>query len=209
MFWKRVLLLGPHADDVEVSMGGTISKLVRSDCEIRVIVFSLSGLTKENGEAILKRECLASLATLGVQKKDVVFLDFKTRRFNESRQDILEILVKERHDFNPDCVFVPSFYDIHQDHKVVCWEGIRAFKHSTILGYEELWNKFFSKTNFFVKLEEIDIIRKIEAMNKYKSQIEIGRSYFSEDYIKSLARVQGQRIGCKYAEGFDALRVIF
>ena len=39
-----------------------------------------------------------------------------------------------------DLVVLPNSTDVHQDHQVINREGIRAFKHSSILGYELVWN---------------------------------------------------------------------
>ena len=35
---------------------------------------------------------------------------------------------------------MPTLKDIHQDHETISKEGLRAFKNTTILGYELIWN---------------------------------------------------------------------
>ncbi len=54
---------------------------------------------------------------------------------------------------------MPSLHDIHQDHATIAQEGLRAFKNSTILGYELIWNNLTFNTTSFVKLEKNHIER--------------------------------------------------
>ena len=43
---------------------------------------------------------------------------------------------------------IPSESDVHQDHQTIYNESIRAFKFSSILGYEMPWNNRFFKKKF-------------------------------------------------------------
>ena len=47
-----------------------------------------------------------------------------------------------RAEWQPDVVFQPPHHDVHQDHQTIAQEGLRAFKRTTILGYEIPWNNF-------------------------------------------------------------------
>ena len=68
--------------------------------------------------------------------------DFDVRTFPDRRQEILELLIALWNDWQPDVVFQPSLHDVHQDHQTIAAEGLRAFKRTTILGYEIPWNNF-------------------------------------------------------------------
>jgi hypothetical protein len=85
-------------------------------------------------------------------------------------------------------------------------EGLRAFKNSTILGYELIWNNLSFNTECFFKLEERHINNKITALMEYKSQAH--RDYVSPEFVKSLAKARGVQIGCKWAECFEVIRLI-
>ena len=64
-------------------------------------------------------------------------LNFKVRKFNEKRQDILEYLVKTKNTFDPDLVVGTSINDTHQDHKVIADEMVRCFRNSAkVISYE-------------------------------------------------------------------------
>ena len=106
----------------------------------------------------------------------------------------------------PDLVFMPSSSDIHQDHHTVYEEGLRAFKQTSILGYELPGNNLTFSTTAFIYLKEKHIVKKVAAFKKYKSQIH--RPYANEEFIRSLARTRGVQIGARYAEAFEAVRWI-
>jgi hypothetical protein len=84
---------------------------------------------------------------------------------------------------------------------------IRAYKTSaSILCYELPWNHINFSTHFFVELEKVDIERKVKMLTFYKSQLEIERHYFTEDFVKGIAYTRGTQINTKYAEAFEVIR---
>jgi len=99
---------------------------------------------------------------------------------------------------------MPSLNDIHQDHSTIANEGLRAFKNTTILGYELIWNNLTFSTTSFIKLDEEHLSKKVYALDAYKSQK--GRDYMSKDFIFSLAKTRGVQIGVNYAECFEVVR---
>ena len=113
------------------------------------------------------------------------------------------VLSKE---INPDVVFLPSSTDTHQDHQVIHNEGLRAFKKSSVLGYEMPWNNTVFTSNTFIKLKKQNIEKKLEALKAYKSQE--GRTYLNREFIMGLAKVRGVQAATDYAEAFEAIRII-
>ena len=109
-----------------------------------------------------------------------------------------------RKNIEPDLVFMPSLNDVHQDHATIAQEGLRAFKGSTILGYELIWNNLTFNTTSFVNLDEKHIQKKCDALKEYKSQGQ--KDYMSKDFIFSLARTRGIQIGTQFAESFEVVR---
>ena len=106
----------------------------------------------------------------------------------------------------PDLVLLPSLHDIHQDHATIAQEGVRAFKGTTILGYELIWNNLISDNTSFVELEDHHVDKKVKACSMYLSQG--GKDYMSKDFIYALARTRGVQIGFNYAECFQVVRWI-
>ncbi len=204
--FKKILVLVPHTDDAELGCGATIAKIIEKGREVFMMVFSMAlpvlGNSHSAGE--VKREAQNAASILGLKKENLFFFNYQARTFNESRQNILDDMVKIRNSVIPELVFLPSLDDFHQDHAVISREGLRAFKHASILGYEEPWNALESKVNFFIRIEENHLQKKIMALGQYKSQT--GRKFFEEKRIKSLATVRGLQANTDYAEAFETVR---
>lgn len=205
--FNNFIILAPHTDDGEFGCGGTISRLLENGAEGHYISFSICEESVCDGypKDILQSELVSATQILGFKKENVHSLRYPVRKFNFHRQEILEEMVRYRKEIKPDLVFIPSLNDIHQDHKVIAEESIRAFKNSTILSYELLWNMISFDHTCFFELEEWHLNTKIRAIGAYSSQSH--RSYSSIDFIKSQAIVRGVQAGCQLAEVFEVVRI--
>ena len=203
----RVVVLCPHTDD-EFGCGGTIYRLARFGANIKYIALSRCEESVPAGfpQDILETECRNCLESLGVKSSQVEVWNFPVRHFPEHRQAILERLYKINKEFKPQLVILPTTSDQHQDHATVCAEGMRAFKHATLLGYELPQNNISFENSAFIELEEAEIDRKIESLASYKSQT--FRPYAAPEYIKGLARVRGVQCNAQFAEAFEAIRFV-
>ncbi|HEY3105772.1 MAG TPA: PIG-L family deacetylase, partial [Gaiellaceae bacterium] len=153
---NRALVLAPHTDDGEFGCGGTMARLVEGGAEVRYVAFSIATKSLPEGfpPDTLAREVREATAEIGLPDEQLILHDFEVRTFPERRQEILEILISLWEDWQPDIVFMPSLHDVHQDHQVVAAEGLRAFKRTTVLGYEIPWNNFNFDYQAFVALEQ-------------------------------------------------------
>jgi LmbE family N-acetylglucosaminyl deacetylase len=205
--FNNILVLAPHTDDGELGLGGTISKLVSEGKEVTYVAFSTAEESVPEGfpNDILKTEVKKATGVLGVKPENLLIYSYQVRKLNYVRQEILEELIKIRQANHFNLVFIPSLHDIHQDHTTIAQEGLRAFKNTTILGYELIWNNLTFNTQCFVKLERDNIETKIRALKEYHSQGK--RDYLSDDFIRSLARTRGVQVGCEYAESFEVIRL--
>jgi LmbE family N-acetylglucosaminyl deacetylase len=206
--WKRVLVLAPHTDDGEFGCGGTMARLVEAGVEVRYVAFSIATKSLPPGfpPDTLAREVREATSEIGIPEEQLTVHDFEVRTFPERRQDILELLIDLWEETKPDAVFQPSLQDIHQDHQVIAAEGMRAFKRTTILGYEIPWNNFTFDYDCYVSLEPRHVERKVAALEKYASQQH--RKYADAEYIWNLARTNGINVGREYAEVFTVYRVV-
>lgn len=204
---KRVLVLGPHPDDAEFGCGGTIARYLEAGAEVRTHVFSLceESLPGNLKADDIRGELFESCKVLGIAKDKVTIGNYRVRRFNESRQDILEEIIKERDGFQPEIVFVPASTDIHQDHQVIAREGLRAYKHANVFGYELPWNTVSFDTSAILEINAQHLDRKISALKAYQSQS--FRPYFQDSFVRSLARVRGTQAAKEFAEAFEAIRI--
>ncbi len=206
--WQRVLVLAPHTDDGEFGCGGTMARLADAGAEVRYVAFSIATKSLPEGfpPDTLAREVREATVLLGIPPEQLTVHDFEVRTFPDRRQDILELLIELWEDWQPEAVLMPSLHDIHQDHQVVAAEGLRAFKRTTILGYEIPWNNFNFEYQAYFELERSHLERKVGALACYASQQH--RKYADPEYIWNLARTHGINVGREFAEVFTVYRVL-
>jgi LmbE family N-acetylglucosaminyl deacetylase len=203
---QRILVLGPHTDDGEWGAGASLARWLRQGHQVWYAAFSAAEESVLTGFSpdVLRTEILDSASELGIPLENLRVLRHKVRYFPRDRQEVLEEMIRLRREIEPSLVLLPSSYDTHQDHKVVNEEGFRAFKRSSILGYEIPWNNRRIDLTYFQEIDEEDIACKIRAIAAYKSQV--FRNPRFEEFIRSLAVQRGFQVGCRYAEAYEVIR---
>lgn len=204
--FKRPLILSPHADDCEIGCGGTVARFMPFKNFVCAVFCTKAVIVPQDlhPDCWIEEQQEASII-LGTELH-LFNYPYKMRNLPEVRQNILEEIVELKRIYNPDLVFLPSTFDIHQDHKIICEEGIRAFKKSaTILGYEMPWNQIgLHQSQCFVRITEDHLKRKQAAIEVFKSQI--WRSFCSPEIIEANARMAGLQIGEEFAEAFEVIK---
>jgi len=205
---KTILVLAPHTDDGELGCGGTIAKLCAQGNRVFYIAFSScnNSLPEQFPQDTLKAEVKKAVAVLGIAAENLILLDYSVREFKDNRQSILDAMIGLRESYNPDIVFLPSSYDIHQDHQVIYEEGLRAFKFISIFGYELPWNNLMFNPRLFIKLSKEETNKKAAALMEYQSQLH--RPYLDRELVFSQARVRGGQLASVYAEAFEVIRIV-
>jgi len=157
--FKSVLVLAPHTDDGELGAGGFISKLIQEGASVTYVAFSIAedSVPEHLPRDILKVEVKAATKVLGIKENNLIVFNYPVRKLNYARQEILEDLIKIKRNNSFDLILMPSLKDIHQDHTTIAQEGLRAFKNTTILGYELIWNNLSFDTTCFVKLSKKNV----------------------------------------------------
>jgi len=201
---KKVLVISPHTDDGELGCGGSISRFIEEGYDVSYVALSSceKSVPPQYPCDILKREVRKATAVLGITEP--ILYEYEVREFPRLRQEILDTLIGLRNELRPEMVFTPSSFDTHQDHKTTREETLRAFKQSTILGYEQPWNNITFNTLAFVSLKESHIQKKIDALCCYETQK--NRAYLGKDFIRGLALTRGVQIEEKYAEAFEVIK---
>lgn len=202
-FGRRVLFIGAHPDDIEIGCGALISHIVG---QTDILCVTLSDNQKNPALLNLVDEHYRSMELLGVPKDKIILGTFETRRFPHQRQEILEYILKLRHDFEPDIVFVHTKADIHQDHVTVTDEALRAFRGTTVLGYDVIRSSYGFFPSFLVEVNEDDVNKKIKALAEYKTYQ--ARYYFGAEVTRATLVRFGAICERPYAEGFDTIRVV-
>ena len=206
---KTILVLTPHTDDGELGAGASITKWIEQGIRVVYAAFSSCKTITLEGfpNDILTSEVKEATKILGILGEDLCLLDYEVRTFSLHRQKILDDMITLKKDFDPQVILLPSKNDLHQDHRVIYEEGIRAFKDRTILSYEMPWNNLTFDNVCFSCLEERHMMKKKEALSKYNSQQ--NRKYLSEQFTEAQLRFRGVQIGVEFAEVFEVQRLIF
>lgn len=196
MNFKTVLVISPHADDAEVGCGGLIKRLTEQGAEVYSFICTNLGDRAQEVQEAKK--------ILGIKK--CMSLLYPIRTLPESRKELLDRFVKVNQELRPDLVLCPTLSDTHQDHQTVAQEAFRAFKYTTLWGYELPWNMTNFQSECFVELQEHHLQAKIDSFLTYKTQSR--KRYYDADYLRSLARTRGVQIGYKYAESYQVIHQV-
>ncbi|HNF39194.1 MAG TPA: PIG-L family deacetylase [Chitinophagaceae bacterium] len=205
---KKILILAPHTDDGELGCGGSIAKFCAEGKEVYYVAFCLcsASLPTHLPSDTLEQECKKATASLGIPASNLILFNYEVRQLPAVRQQILEELLQLNKKINPDLVFLPAVSDVHQDHHVIHQEGLRAFKNTTLAGYELPWNNYSFHTHFFIPLSADHLNKKLESLKAYQSQSH--RNYMNENFTRSLATVRGVQCNSAYAEAFEIYRLM-
>lgn len=202
-FGKKVCFIGAHPDDIEIGCGALIAHIA---AKTEVKCYTLSDNQKNPLLKNVVREHYASMESLGVPKDHVIVGQFQTRRFPQARQEILEYLIDINQTFHPEIVFVHTKSDIHQDHATVTEESLRAFRGTTVLGFDVIRSSYGFFPSFLVEVSEKDVECKIAALAQYHTYE--SKYYFDPKVTRATLIRHGAMAERPYAEGFDILRVI-
>jgi N-acetylglucosamine malate deacetylase 1 len=200
---KKILFLGAHPDDIELGCGALIANQTNS---AEIICATLSDNQKNPLLNNVVAEHFASMDILGVKKENVILGSFETRRFLQLRQEILEFLITLNKDHAPDVVFVHTQADLHQDHNAVTQEALRAFRGTSVFGYDVIRSSQGFFPTFLVEVTGSDLDRKVNSLAVYKTYAD--KYYFTPELTKAILIRNGALCERKYAEGFDILRIV-
>ncbi|MBI4652029.1 bacillithiol biosynthesis deacetylase BshB1 [Candidatus Desantisbacteria bacterium] len=215
-----VLAIGAHRDDIELSCGGTIIKLVDEGYEVGVLDLTQGEAGTRGTAKERAREAKNAAKCMGITlRKNLYLPDAGVNNTEAAQHKIIHILRK----YQPDMVIIPYWEGRHPDH----------YKTS-ILSYESCFFSGLSKLKigglahrpskivYYMAFQEthpsfiIDITeqfqKKMEAIKCYKSQFsdsEDGKNIFMPandifELLEARARVYGAIIGKKYGEAFLA-----
>ncbi|NIM13330.1 MAG: PIG-L family deacetylase [Candidatus Aminicenantes bacterium] len=217
----KVLVVSPHPDDEVLGVGGTIARLAGEGHEITVTIVTKGWepLFPESQVKQVRTEAKAANELLGV--KSLRFMDLPVTKLNQvPTHELNEKFERLIHEEKPGMVFLPFYGDRHEDHRQVfhaCMVALRPVidqKHvQRILCYETVsethWSTAYIELNFEPQLW-VDISKhlptKLEAMQKYQSQLRPEPDARSLEALESLAKWRGSMVGMHAAECFVVAR---
>ncbi len=196
----KVLAIGAHPDDIEFGCGGTIMKHIKRGDEVVFIV--LSHGEKSGSREERKKEAMDSAKRFGAKLYIFGFPDTKIPDDHDVIEKI-EAVVKE---FRPDRVYTHSVKDTHQDHRKVAYATLAAARRvAEILAYESPSLYLNFHPNYYIDISDF-VDRKTESLKAFATQN--SKEYMKIEAIKGLAQFRGLLPQARFAEAFEAIRII-
>lgn len=222
----RVLAIGCHPDDIEVSCAGTLAKYKQQGHDV-ILCHVANGnkghmvIQPDELRLMRKQEAVNAGAVIGAEviSLDIgdleVYGDDRTARdhvvdvIRYAKPDV--IITHYPHDYMPDhlavsqLVFDASFtatvphYKTNEPHHPVM---------SSIFYMDTLAGVGFQPEEYVDISDTIDI--KLEMLSKHESQMKWMREHDGidfEDFVRTVSKFRGLQCGVKYAEGFIPCRV--
>ena len=207
----NILVLSPHADDVEIWMWWSVYKFIKKWHKVVSLLLTW--------DKYRQNEFHDSMDKLWVKKENRICWWLKDGSIHlEDKATLVGKLDKIINDFDIDTVFIPR-PSFHQDHTStfdiafascrLSFDKKKKFpKHVFI--YDEptsSWNVDPFDFRFYIELTEEEVKIKTDALLSHKSQIEKWWIYMNRDYIRSLCKTVWAESNMAFAEKFAVLRL--
>ncbi len=219
-----ILIFAAHPDDAELSMGGTIAKLIKGGLKLGLIDLTRGELGTRGSAEIRLKEAQKASEILNITHRENLGLKDGSIKVND--EYLLKIISKIRK-YKPKIIFAPYFNDRHPDHigcgqlikeavffsglpKIVTEENEKIqvpHRPKKLFYYMQTYEV---KPSFIVDISETFEI-KMRAIKAYESQFHNPNSKEPETfisqpnflkYIEARAKVFGFKIGKDYGEPF-------
>ncbi len=198
-----LLVVGAHADDVEIGAGATILRLLREHPGSSILWVVASATPDRAAEARASAAAFSAAAT-GVEVIVGDLADGRLPAASTAVKDLLES-VKGR---PVDVILAPHVEDAHQDHRLVAETVWQTFRHHLIAAYEiPKYDGDLGRPNLFVGVDEVTLQRKIDLLQEhFPSQHD--RTWWGADTFRAIARLRGLEGATNYAEAFYGRKLV-
>ena len=214
-----ILAFSAHPDDVELSCGGTVVKMVKSGYAVGIADLTEAELSTRGNVERRRKETENSSKILGISTRENLKIpDGQIENNSSNRLKMIRCIRK----YQPEIILAPYFEDRHPDHvhaSNLIMEsnfysglskidtGVAPHRAKNVIYY---YQHLVDKPSFVVDItDEFD--RKMEAVKAFNSQFynpesDEPETYISQrrflDSIQTRAQYFGYRIGVEYGEPF-------
>ena len=211
-----LLVVAPHPDDAEISVGGTILLSRQQGLRVGVVELTSGEPTPHGTPAIRQRETAAATKVLGLDFRENLGLPNRSLEHTlQARRALAGVFRRTR----PQTILAPYWDDAHPDHVVasaLCdaarfWSKLsrtdlpaEPFWPPRILYFWSIHLRIHPKPSLVLDISE-HIETKMESIRCYESQVITDRSTEFPtilDDIRDRARYWGWTIGKGYGEPF-------
>ncbi len=212
----NVVVVGPHPDDQEIAMGGTIALLTSQGHRVTLIDMTNGEPTPFGSPEVRQREAAESARILGVERIAVGLVNREVLYSLEPRHRVAALYRKLR----PEIVFLPYGQDAHPDHRQVTQIAEDArfdakltksripgdpYHPPRVIYYFCSHLRFNFPASFSMDISGL-MDTKLAAIKCYKSQFETGRGESEQwrilEHIRSVNSYFGGTIKRPWAEPF-------
>ncbi|MGA3067654.1 MAG: PIG-L family deacetylase, partial [Tepidisphaeraceae bacterium] len=206
-----ILVIGPHPDDQELGMGGSIARLVEQGHRVHLVDMTTGEPTPHGSPEIRAAEAAEAAKILGVGRTQLGLKNREVIHDLPSRHKLAAVIRQHK----PQILFLPYPLDAHPDHVAVTRIGEDArfdakLTKSDIPG--QPWHPkriiYYFCTHLRISFQptfcldiSAQIDKKIAAVAAYQSQFGVNNSPVP-DMVRTLCGYFGGRIGTPYAEPF-------
>jgi len=198
-----LLVIGAHADDIEIGAGATILRLLAEHPGSSILWIVASSTPVRAAEA---RASAAAFSAAAASVEVIVgeLPDGRLPSVSMAVKDLLES-VKTR---PVDLILAPHHDDAHQDHRLMAETVSQTFRRHLVAGYEiPKWDGDLGRPNLFVDIDAPTLQRKIDLLQEhFPSQHD--QTWWSDDTFRALPRLRGIEAATRYAEGFFCRKVL-
>ena len=213
-----IVVVGPHPDDQELGMGGTIARLARQGHTVHLIDMTNGEPTPFGSVETRAREAAEAAQVLGVSRSLLGLKNREVTHSIESRHKLAALYRVHR----PNVIFVPFPIDAHPDHVAVTRiaedarfdakltksliPGEPWYPKRIIYYYCTHLRMNFNPT-FCIDISD-EIERKMESVAAYQTQFGHPAAAHVPQMVRTTAAYFGSRIGTAYAEPFFTHEVL-
>ena len=224
------MAIGAHPDDVEFAMGGTISTMIESGYEVKLIDLTNGEPTPHGSPEIRGKESQKAAQVLGVTRKTLEF----NNRFLFDNVEVRKAVAAEIRLFRPDILFVHYPEDAHPDHWAASILSMASRFYGKLSKVDIEGERFFAPRVFYffsvhLRISPVpdfclDISRtfakKVEALLSYESQFhdlhnklnfvnqDHSKEHILAEFLKTQNAYWGNKIGTSYAEPFYSPEIL-
>ena len=184
---RRILVIGCHADDIEIGCGGTLLALARSNPELEVDWVVLSARGEREAEARASADAFLGKSVVELR---VDVHDFRDGFLPYCGGEVKDVFEELKLRVDPQVVFTHAGYDFHQDHRFACELTWNTFRNHLILEYEiPKVDGDLGRPNVFLPLTAEDVERKLDLLEQ-NFRTQSGRHWFDRETFRGLMRLQ-------------------
>jgi LmbE family N-acetylglucosaminyl deacetylase len=200
---KKILVIGPHPDDLEFGCGGTLCRFAEQNFEIILYIVtngSFGGDVKQRRKEQEKSAKILNASLLWGDSTDTEVV-FKRMLIND-----IESVIKK---ISPDLIFVNYYKDTHQDHVAVSKATITAARYMNNFLFYETPTSFEFNPNIYSNIGDV-LKSKVKLLKAHSSQMNKTRvkELSVIESAKSTAVFRGYQARVKYAEAFVSQRIL-